>query len=232
VLRTAGSSALFDERFATGDRRTVLVCLGAMVVLVPLLLWSNLRERKDVEWWVKPASSATFVVAALVRGALGSTFGRIVLAGLVLAAAGDVLLIPKDKRAFVAGIGAFLLGHVAYAIAFVFRGVDPMTTGCATVVLVLVAIPVLRWLWPNVSGSMRIPVAAYVVVITAMVALAAGTARRDGLLLFVGAFGFYLSDLSVARDRFVKHAFANRAWGLPLYFFSQLLLASQVTAGR
>jgi hypothetical protein len=30
----------------------------------------------------------------------------------------------------------------------------------------------------------------------------------------------------VARDRFVSHQFVNRAWGLPLYYAAQLLLAT------
>lgn len=78
---------------------------------------------------------------------------------------------------------------------------------------------------------MRVPVVAYVLVITTMVALAAGAASEHrSWALLVGAVAFYLSDLSVARDRFVAPGFANRVWGLPLYFFAQLLLASQ--AGR
>jgi hypothetical protein len=39
-----------------------------------------------------------------------------------------------------------------------------------------------------------------------------------------------LSDLSVARDRFVAPGFVNRAWGLPTYFAAQLLLAASVAA--
>jgi uncharacterized membrane protein YhhN len=40
-----------------------------------------------------------------------------------------------------------------------------------------------------------------------------------------GAVLFYLSDLAVARHRFVRPAFLNRAWGLPAYYAGQLLLA-------
>ena len=67
--------------------------------------------------------------------------------------------------------------------------------------------------------------------VVTMVALAAGTfGAHGGPLVLVGAIGFYLSDLSVAQGRFVKQSFANRAWGLPLYFFSQLVLAGTVSA--
>jgi hypothetical protein len=40
------------------------------------------------------------------------------------------------------------------------------------------------------------------------------------------ALAYTASDVSVARDRFVAHAFANRARGLPLYDAAQLLLAA------
>ena len=40
-----------------------------------------------------------------------------------------------------------------------------------------------------------------------------------------GARLFFVSDLTVARDRFVARASANKAWGLPAYFSGQLLIA-------
>jgi len=50
----------------------------------------------------------------------------------------------------------------------------------------------------------------------------------DRWAIALGAAMFALSDVSVARDRFVAKAFVNRAWGLPLYFAAQLILASTV----
>ena len=203
-----------------------------MASLVAALLWVVRTERHGWEWLVKPAAALTFLVAALAAGAQHSAFGRVLLGGLVLAAVGDVCLILKSKRAFLAGLVAFLLGHVGYAAAFFVRGVDALRVAAAAAVLAIVSIPVLRWLWPHVERPMRGPVVAYIVVITSMVALAVGTAGlRGGGLLLVGAIGFYLSDLAVARERFVARGFVNRAWGLPLYFFSQLLLASQAGQG-
>ena len=84
-----------------------------------------------------------------------------------------------------------------------------------------------RWLGPHMDSKMRAPVLAYIVAITVMVALAAGSFRYcASWLLIAGALGFYLSDLSVARDRFVVPAFVNRLWGLPLYYAAVLLLAA------
>jgi len=195
---------------------------------VGALLVAHRMDKPGLEWVFKPAAAATFVVTGIVAGGLQTTFGRILVAGLVLAACGDVLLIPKSKSTFLFGLGAFLAGHVAYAAAFTLHGVDVTAVLLAAGVLALAAVFVLRWLWPHVDRPMRLPVLAYVVVITAMVALAAGTAMQTGAWsLLLGAFAFYLSDLSVARDRFVAPGLLNRLWGLPLYFFAQMLLASR-----
>ena len=47
-------------------------------------------------------------------------------------------------------------------------------------------------------------------------------------MLLLGAVLFLLSDLSVARDRFVAPGFVNRLWGLPFYYGGQVLLAASV----
>jgi hypothetical protein len=43
--------------------------------------------------------------------------------------------------------------------------------------------------------------------------------------VMTAAVAFYLSDVSVARDRFVAPGFGNRIWGLPLYYGAQVLFA-------
>lgn len=199
--------------------------LLTLLALVGLLV----AERSDSSagrWATKPLASIGFVGAALSAGALQSRFGLALLTGLGLSLAGDVLLIAKAKASFRAGLFAFLLGHVAFAAAFVLRGIDGPVAGGALVVVAAVAVLVGRWLLPHVEPKMRAPVVAYIVVISSMVALAAGTVAAHGRpILLAAATAFYLSDLSVARDRFVAPAFINRLWGLPVYYLAQLLFA-------
>ena len=195
------------------------------------LLVAEARGSQRGKWATKPLASAGFLAAALGAGAADGDYGRVVLAGLVLAMAGDLLLIPKSRAAFLAGLVAFLLGHVAFALAFLLRG---STLGRALPALFVVGLAsalTWRWLSSHVEGRMRVPVAIYVVVITAMVATAAGASEHSGGLLgLVGALMFYGSDLAVARERFVSRSFVNRAWGLPLYYAAQLVIAAS-TAG-
>jgi uncharacterized membrane protein YhhN len=177
----------------------------------------------------KPLASTGFVGAAVAAGALGTPYGRAVLAALVLSWIGDVLLLSQRPGPFLGGLGSFLLAHIAFGIAFVQRGTAPLWTLAALALLVLPALLVDRWLRPHVPAHLKIPVRAYIVVITGMLALAAGTFGAGATpLIFVGALAFYLSDLSVARDRFLQEAFVNRLWGLPLYYAAQLLLAATV----
>ena len=63
--------------------------------------------------------------------------------------------------------------------------------------------------------------------VIAAIAVARGTTidAPHRYLFLTGAVLFFVSDLAVARDRFIARTFANKAWGLPLYFSGQLLIA-------
>ncbi|MDX1648739.1 MAG: lysoplasmalogenase, partial [Myxococcota bacterium] len=129
---------------------------------------------------------------------------------------------------FLLGLGAFLLAHVAYVAAFVLRPWDAAWGLVALPAVAAAALAAWRWLRPHVGGLRR-PVAAYVHEISAMVGAAlAATGGTGDLRIAVGAVAFYLSDLAVARERFVTSTPWNPTWGLPLYYGGQLLLASTV----
>jgi len=194
-----------------------------------LLLLAEWRHSRVAVWVAKPLASLGFLGAAWAAGAVDTAYGRWVMAALVLSFAGDVLLIPAARASFLAGLVSFLLGHLAFACAFVVRGVAWVWVAVAAVAVLPAAALALRWLRPHVEAAMRTPVLAYVTVISTMVLFAAGTAGagpRPAIL--VGALAFYVSDLAVARQRFVARTFWNKFWGLPLYYGAQLVLASTV----
>jgi uncharacterized membrane protein YhhN len=90
----------------------------------------------------------------------------------------------------------------------------------------------LRYLWPHVQANapkLQWPVLVYVAVISTMLVCAAGASAHVGNpWILVGAIAFYVSDLAVARQRFVAQEFSNKLWGLPLYFGAQLVIAATV----
>ena len=207
---------------------------AATALCVAALLFSERAGSRIGVWISKPAASTAFIAVALAAGATGTSYGRAILAGLVLSWLGDVLLIPRHApKIFLAGVASFLLGHVAYAAAFLLRGIDLGTSVVVAALTGALAAAVLAWLRPHVGPDMRAAVPAYVAVISVMVVCALGTyAQAGNAWIPLGAIGFYLSDLSVARDRFVAEEFVNRIWGLPLYYAAQVVLAWSVYAER
>ncbi len=196
----------------------LVLAAAATAAFLALHLVAERRGAPALRAVGKLGASATFVVLAVALGTQGRFRGAILVA-LVLSALGDGLLLSSRKPAFLAGLVAFLLAHLAYGVAFA-----PVSRPSALVGLAILfaTIWVLRWLWPF-AGELRAAVAVYSAAIAAMVWLALGV---DQGVVRAGALLFWLSDLSVARDRFVSPSFANRLLGLPLYFAAQLLLAS------
>ncbi len=210
----------------------MLVWILFTAAAVATLLVGEYRHNALAKAVAKPLASAGFIALAITAGALGTAYGRAVLAALLLSWLGDVFLLSPKSKPFLAGLAAFLLAHVAYAVAFVVHGQDPRASAVALGLLALPAAVVGRWLWPHLSAGFRPPVVAYVAVISVMLALACSAVAAGGHpALAVGAAAFYLSDLAVARDRFLAPGFVNRVWGLPLYYFAQLCLAWSVQAG-
>ena len=169
---------------------------------------------------MKMALTAGFVAAGAVRST-GDSYSRWILLGLLLSAAGDAFLLSDARRAFLAGLSAFLLAHLAYAAAFapVARPALPVLAAIA-----LATAAVLAWLWPRL-GAMRLPVAGYALAIGLMLWLASGVDRP---FVPAGALLFWLSDLLVAKRRFGPASPLDRAVGWPLYFAGQYLLAFSI----
>ena len=173
----------------------------------------------------KMVASTAFIAVAVAVGALDSTFGKIMLVGLVLSWFGDLFLSYDGRTPFVAGLVAFLAGHVAYVVAFSNRGLGEQLY-VPVLAVIVVAVPVARWLLPTVPRELKGPVIAYMTVISAMVVTAVSTnAFTADWRIPIGAVAFYLSDIGVARERFARPGLINRMVGLPLYFGGQLLLA-------
>ena len=205
----------------------------AVLTTLPLLglLYAELREQRSLVLVCKPIASLIFVVAGALLLPLPDRAAVLLLIGLVLSFVGDVLLIPKGARLpFLLGLSSFLCAHIAYGFAFILHGTSERHVLGAAVALGLVGAPLARWLVPHARGALRAPVIAYIIAITAMVALAVGAYGSGArITLVVGAALFYASDLCVARERFVQKARINGVVGLPLYYAAQLLLVDGLT---
>jgi uncharacterized membrane protein YhhN len=161
------------------------------------------RRDKRLEYLCKPATTAALVgVAATLDPSSGARRTAVVIA-LVLSLAGDVsLMLPRDL--FVAGLGAFLLAHVGYVVGFRLDAgpASELLLPAAAVLVVIAAIgrPVLAGV-RGTDPAMVAPVAAYMLVIAAMVTTALASGEP---LAGAGAAVFMASDSLIAWNRFVR----------------------------
>jgi uncharacterized membrane protein YhhN len=212
---------------------TTWAIFAVAAVLLGGLLWTSRGKSTFAVLATKTPLSLLFLLTAVRAPHPAPTFAACMTAGLSLSVVGDVLLALTAAWAFRAGLVAFLLGHVAYVVAFATLGAPGLAAAPGFVVALAVSAGVFRWLRPHL-GAMLVPVFAYVVVITLMVAMAGSVLVTPSLsgpfraTVFVGAVLFYLSDITVARQRFVADELRNRVVGLPLYYVGQFVLALTV----
>jgi uncharacterized membrane protein YhhN len=207
------------------------------------------RNLRWVAVW-KPLSSVLVVAGAAQSftrpaGSYDTGYSLLVLLGLLLSLAGDVLLIIPFRQSFPAGLAAFLLAQLAYAATFIYLqisrglGVVWAVEEVAAVVLAVAAWVMYSYLGPHL-GKLRAPVVIYMIVISVMlhraIALLAAVIANPGAsslspigagLACAGALLFYLSDAILAADRF---AFGGRLphshlWNLSTYYAGQALIA-------
>jgi uncharacterized membrane protein YhhN len=211
-----------------------VLILSAAVPLLMGLLYFEKKESTRGLLLTKPFLSALFIATALTGPYADREYFNLILAGLILCMAGDVFLIFFfAKKPFLAGLVSFLAGHILYTIAF-FTLAGP-GKGNWIIIAPFLAISgvIFVWLRPHL-GKMLIPVLAYVAIITAMVIGAATLAGAEAIrfpgraLALSGALLFYVSDIFIARQRFVTPNFFNRAVGLPLYYAGQFMIAFSI----
>ncbi len=197
------------------------------VLTVAMTTWLLFAERSESRrrFVAKPLASAGFILVPVLEGFETGSRSVWILAGLFLGLAGDVFLLSPSTTPFLAGLGSFLLGHIAYVVAFTRDGVDSIPAFIATVAMLVVSSVTLRWLRPHLTDVFSIAVPVYVIVIALMVITAAGSGQP---LVIFGAAAFAASDLFVARERFVESSIWNRLLGLPLYYAGQLMIAWSV----
>lgn len=208
---------------------TVVPALLLSALSVSCLVASDWHQFRAGRLIFKPLAAFSFIWLALLLGAPQTSYGQWLLLGLLLCALGDILLMFEAEGAFLAGLLAFLCGHLLYALAFIQLPVDSIGLAVAVApALALVALT-LRWLKPHLNWPMTAAVPLYILVIATMLVFAAGTWGQPGFAAIIsGAWGFALSDLAVARRQFVNADRINGLWGTPLYFGSQMLLAASV----
>lgn len=151
---------------------------------------------------------------------------------LLCSAVGDFLLaVPGLPHAFVGGLGAFLLAHLAYLRIFVPLAGDfsaPRLIGVG--VVIGVSGTLLGRFWPNLY-DLALPVAVYILTLAVM-ACSALLARLPTPLAALGALCFVASDALIGISRFLLPFadFQLAVWWT--YAAAQVLLVAGLVTGR
>lgn len=189
--------------------------------------WGAVHARLfRLEYLLKPLT-LVLLVAAAASASIGDPKPW-VIAALVLGLLGDIgLMLSKGGTdlPFLAGLGAFLLGHVAYILAFLqleTRTVDLVAglfvvAGVAGLVLPAILLGAIEKSGSAFAGIVMV----YVLGLATMTVLAAGTGI---IATAVGGVLFLASDAILARGRFVAPVPRGPLLVIITYHLAQFLI--------
>lgn len=213
----------------------LLVATFVFAVLEGVALQKNWSK---LEWLAKPAVMlCLFVWLFTTVGLSGATlwFGL----GILLSLLGDILLMISLDRFFLYGLITFLLAHVFYVIGFNIP--IPGISAWSVILAILIGwggARVIRRILTSVAASgnvrMSLPIIVYSVVISLML-LSAMIKLNDlswnagaSLLVALGAFLFYISDVILAWNKFVSPIQHGRIYNIAVYHLGQITLIAGV----
>ena len=204
--------------------------MSAVLSIYSLIVLALTKAEYQKSWawqnWLKPLAAAIFVLIAILGGSLYWGYGQWITWGLIACAIGDVFLLSRNSETkFQLGMAAFAAGHILYIVAFFtlartshfnIWGIIPLISGAVF----------FYWLHPKLPRAMLVPVIIYSCIIVFMVVK---SLTLSSLIIAAAAILFSISDMFVARDRFVSQDPRNALAITPLYFGAQALFA--VSAG-
>ena len=203
--------------------------------LEALALWKNWVK---VEFAAKPTVMIVLFIWLMTSVGLSDSllwFGMGILFSLVA----DILLMISLDRMFLAGLIIFLLAHLAYVIGF--NTPIPAFSAWGIVLAVMVGLGgtriirrILDVLPSKGQANMRTPIIVYSLVISLML-LSAMMKLSDvtwnagaAVLVSVGAFLFYISDIILAWHKFVSPIQYGRIYNIAAYHLGQIILIAGV----
>lgn len=203
------------------DRASAKVLAGLYAALGITNCVSVSKSFRAGEWATKPLLMPVLAAFALTASGERKKHMRLTAAGILLSGLGDIALLGSQSW-FVPGMGAFAAAHACYVTALArdgaARGIRGRTAaGYAALWAVLIAV-----LWRGL-GSLRVPVAAYSLLLVSTAVLASGRNREAA----AGGALFLASDALIACSLAGINAVPRQeAAVMPTYIAGQFLLAA------
>ena len=203
-------------------------CLVAFGISAALDWFGVATGRKKIEYVFKPLTMLVLLYAVISSKLVSSVEGPLVwlCIALILSLLGDVfLMLPRDL--FLPGLASFFLAHVAYIASFLpyasfsARWIVPALVVAA--IAVRYGTQIVTAIERRGKTSLKMPVIAYMVVITAMVGTVLAT---DSTWAYLGAVLFLASDTMIGLSRFVRAFTRDRLAIMVTYHLGQLGLVA------
>ncbi|MFF3431040.1 lysoplasmalogenase [Streptomyces sp. NPDC002602] len=201
-----------------GGRRALAgrIALAGFVVAAAVDLGSLLAD-----WHLGHVIAKPLLMPLLVAHVIALGAPRLLVAALLFGWGGDLALLFDADAAFLVGMGSFALGHVCYLVLFGRRATNPLLGGAYALALVATV----ALLWSDLPTDLRVPVAGYSLLLTAMAYRSSALGVRAG----IGGALFLLSDTLIATGvaewpQLPRPDF----WIMATYLAAQYLLATGV----
>lgn len=163
---------------------------------------------------------------------------KLIFAGLILGAAGDILLNlrfvfeKQGQKIFLLGIAAFLAGHIVYLISLIKFSNNILVCIICGVVLAAILLTIIFKSF-EVKLAFKIFGVLYLGAVCLMACFAVGNYISNkstySLIYAVGAVLFLISDVVLIFNTFgPKQLFSLRITNLSLYYAGQLLIAGSL----
>ncbi|MCY0917755.1 lysoplasmalogenase [Streptomyces sp. H27-G5] len=192
------------------------MALAAFAVAAAVDLGSLLAD-----WHLGHVLAKPLLMPLLVAHVIALGAPRLLVAALLFGWSGDLALLFDADVAFLVGMGSFALGHVCYLVLFGRRATNPLLGAAYALALV----GTVTLLWSDLPAELRVPVAGYSLLLTAMAYRSSALGVRAG----IGGALFLLSDTHIATGvaewpQLPRPDF----WIMATYLAAQYLLATGV----
>lgn len=169
------------------------------------------RNNRAIETWVKPLTTMLVIGLAIANDS-EIKYSGIAVVALVLCLEGDIALLPAIDK-FIVGLASFLLGHLAFIVLFVRygmpnRGLEAIAVGGMVILAATAGRAILRGA-ARKDRALRIPVLAYLLVISTMTVCGWATGRG---WVIAGTTLFVISDTLLGWGRFASDTDEDAAW--------------------
>lgn len=204
-------------------------------------------------WFIRTEYAGELAKATILKGLASSafvclgiycyihnptSFGKLILIGLILGMVGDIFLNLRNQfegaesnKVFAVGIAAFLSGHFLYIAALLKQSSNILLTAIIiTAVISVLAIPPLMKRITAPSKGIKIFGYVYLVIVISMFSTAVSILIKTGtssmnIIFTTGASLFLISDFIMIYYSFGKKIKPLRAINLLSYYVGQLLIA-------